>query len=141
MAVIETLMPFGLTDYEEAAYLLSKYFIQRGYEAETYKCKDAEGGYAALISRKGFLKNLLGSRTTIEVSFYPYKYDTGQEGSAVRIRSGIVKDGVIKELLTYLTVLPAIRKVSDYVSMLDAAKKRSVYICESLKITVEESGS
>lgn len=197
MADLQTIVPYALSDYEEAAYLLSKYFIQRGYNADIRPCKETEGGYSAIISREGFLKNFLGSRTTIEVTFYPIKYSDGQNlpqnvdsgqnppqnvgggqgvlpqsagvllqgsgadkpiknkkrqnpdkkgqggndsgnkiaGSGIKISGIVVTDGAVKEIITYITVIPAIRKFSDYISMLRHAKRRSLIICEKLRVS------
>lgn len=194
---IETFLPYKLTDYEEAAYLLSKYFIERNFDADVHRSKVYPGGYYAEISRYGLMKNLLGSRTTMRVTFYPTvnvynekqdKYrplkegetlqlpasgaetaiamaalentaddapeqtflpviTQGQgmppalsenevitQGTIVQIEDGIIKDGVLKEIFTYVLILPALRKLSDNIKIMHLSKVRAVKICESLKV-------
>ena len=196
MARIEAYLDYPLPDYEEAAYLLAKYFIGHNFEADVRKSKDYPGGYATLVRRHGLFKNLLGSRTAVYVTFYPSdppapeekgsqkdelpapdgeiliedgeqsdiavavqsasqeegqlvvqstralsevkdggkKPDAviGGRGTMVEIHSGVVQDGVFKEVLTYVLILPAIRKLYDYSQMFNMAKVRSVQICEKL---------
>lgn len=180
MAEIETILPYELFDYEEAAYMLSKYFIERNFDANTYKSRQHKGGFVAVISRTGFLKNLLGSRTALSVTFSPYIEELGGEdnkitietkpkqnvalakeilensnnnfveetkiitehkqeiqkirkSTRIEIKTGVIQDGAFKELLTYLLIVPAIRKMSDNIRLLSLAKTRSLIICEKLK--------
>lgn len=134
MSGIETYLPYRLSSYEEAAYLLAKYFIERGCDADVAKKKDAGEAYCVSVTKAGLAKNLLGSRTRFTVTFMPWEQDGG-EGTVVEIDSLAFTDGAIKEIATYLLIIPAIKKLSDYAKMLNLCKKKSLEICEKLKVS------
>jgi hypothetical protein len=133
---IETVLDFKLEDYEEAAYLLARYFIEHNFEGDVKKSGDIPGGYTTVVSRFGLLKNLIGSRTVLCITFAPKRYEeNGEErdGSAIQIEYRAMRDGIVKELLTYLLVLPAVRKLSDYAKILNLSKTKSLEIAEKLR--------
>lgn len=135
MSKIETNLTYRLTSYEEAVYLLAKYFIERNFEADVIEQK--EGAYTAIISKQGLIKNLLGSRTVFSVTFSPEKITENEkeyDGTSVQIESKIMSDGLIKELATYILIIPALRKLGDYAKILNLCKKKSLDICEKLRI-------
>jgi hypothetical protein len=132
MSKLETVLTYKITSCEEAAFLLSKYFIERNYEADVIRQKDNKGAFCSLISRHGLVKNFLGSRTVFEVTFFP-KNESGKEYTGIQIESKMA-DGLIKEIATYVLILPAVKKLSDYAKMLNICKTKSVEICEKLKI-------
>ena len=134
MSKIETFLPYRLQSYEEAAYLLARYFIERKYDADVVKRGEIEGAYSASITSTGFAKNLLGSRTQFIVTFIP-DTQNGHEGTSIEIESLLFTDGVVKEITTYLLIIHAVKKLSDYAKMLNLCKKKSLEICEKLKIT------
>ncbi|NLK18102.1 MAG: hypothetical protein GX304_06280 [Clostridiales bacterium] len=133
MSKIETFLPYRLKSYEEAAYLLARYFIERKYDADVIKRGEIEGAYSASVTRHGFAKNLLGSRTQFIATFIP-DTQNGREGTSIEIEYLLFTDGAIKEIATYLLIVPAIKKLSDYAKMLNLCKKKSLEICEKLKI-------
>ena len=128
MSKMETLLNYKISSCEEAAYLLSKYFIERNFEADVTAHKNITGAYCSVISRQGLVKNLLGSRTVFMVTFVP-----SDSGTNIEIESKVMTDGIIKEIATYLLILPAIRKLSDYAKILNMCKKKSVEVCEKLR--------
>ncbi len=128
MSKLETELNYKITSCEEAAYMLSKYFIERNFEADVTADKECKGAYCSVISRQGLVKNFLGSRTVFVVTFAP-----AEAGTSIQIESKIMTEGVIKEIATYLFILPAIRKLGDYAKILNMCKKKSVEICEKLK--------
>jgi len=141
MSKLETVLPYKISNYEEAAYLLSKYFIERNFEADVIKSKDKTDSYSSVISKQGLAKNFFGSRTVFIVTFsLESENNQGAENSTnIEIESKLMTDGIIKEFTTYLFILPALRKLSDYAKILNICKKKSVDICEKLKINANNS--
>lgn len=128
MSKLETVLNYNISSCEEAAYLLSKYFIESNFEADVIPSEESAGAYTSIISKQGLAKNLLGSRTVFSVTFSQQNEET-----TVQISTKLMTDGIIKEIATYLFLLPAIRKLSDYAKILNMCKKKSLEICEKLK--------
>lgn len=129
MSKIETILSYKIKSCEEAAYLLSKYFIERNFDADVKNDNKSKQAYSSIISKQGLGKNFFGSRTVFVVTFSPLT----ENETSIQIESKAT-DGAIKEIATYILILPALRKLSDYAKMLNLCKKKSVEICKKLKI-------
>lgn len=119
-------LPF-LINCEDAAFGLSKIFIDKGYSTDI---KRVENTFSTLIYRREMVHNLIGNPVIITATFFPL-----EESIGIQVKEGtfdVSVETVFKETLLYALLLPGLLKRIEAVRMEKYVMRKALIVAKKM---------